>query len=67
MWKDACKRDIGLKAEDVLDRTKVRTEIENHSGNPRRRKNPKKKRNTPICRQLSISCTHKTTNTLVSE
>ena len=37
-WKDSCKRDmgsVGLKAEDVLDRTKWKNDIHNHSGDPR--------------------------------
>ena len=37
-WKDSCKRDVasvGLKEEDVLDRTKWNNAIKNHSGNSR--------------------------------
>ena len=44
-WKDSHKRDmenVGLKVEDVLDRTKGKRDIDNHSGDPRRRENPEK-------------------------
>ena len=34
-WKDLCKRDMGLKEEDVLDWTKWKNDIHNHSGDPR--------------------------------
>ena len=37
-WKDSCKRDmerVGLKEEDVLDRTKWKNGIQYHSGDPR--------------------------------
>ena len=36
-WKDSCKRDMesmGLKEEDVLDRTKWKNYIHNHAGGP---------------------------------
>ena len=34
-WNKSCKRDVesvGLKEEDILDRTKWHTAIQNHSG-----------------------------------
>ena len=37
-WKHSCKRNmesIGSKEEDVLDRTKWKNDIHNHSGDPR--------------------------------
>ena len=37
-WKDCCKRDmesVDLKDEDILDRTKLNTDIANHSGDLR--------------------------------
>ena len=37
-WKDLCKREmesVGLKEEDVLDRTKWKNDIQYHSGDPR--------------------------------
>ena len=37
-WKDSCKRDmvsVGLKEEDVLDRTMWKNDIQYHSGGPR--------------------------------
>ena len=48
-WKDSCKRDMesaGLKEDDVLDRTKWRNDIHNHSGDPRWWENPEEKKNT---------------------
>ena len=38
MWKDSCKRDmesVGLKVEDLLNRTKWKNDIPNHFGEPR--------------------------------
>ena len=35
-WKDSCKIDkksLGLKVENVMDRTKCRREIQNYSSN----------------------------------
>ena len=37
-WKDSCKRgreSVGLKEEDVLDRTKWKNDIQYHSSDPR--------------------------------
>ena len=45
--KDSCKRDpesLGLKEEDVLDRTKWKNDIQNHSGDPRLWEKPEEKK-----------------------
>ena len=45
-WKDSCKRDresVGLKEEDVLDRTKCKNVIHKYSGDPRWWKKPEEK------------------------
>ena len=37
-WKDSCKRDmesVGLKDEEVLDKTMWKNDIQNHFGDPR--------------------------------
>ena len=46
-WKDSCKRDVEsvrLKEEYVLDRTKWKNDIQNHSGDPRWWEKPEEKK-----------------------
>ena len=46
-WKDSCKRvveSVGLKEEDVLDRTKWKNDILNHTGDPDDGKSTRRRR-----------------------
>ena len=48
-WTYLCNRDMesmGLKVEDEMDRTKWEKEVQNHSGDTRRREKPEKKKKT---------------------
>ena len=59
---DSCKRDmesVGLKVEDVLDRTTWKNDIRNHSGDPDDGESPTRRTNSALMYSpLTIESSH---------